>query len=315
MSLKPEHQHEIHFLKRRISIDNFGWHVELDQRYAKSLLDAMAINHCKSTATLRSKGQESSRNVADSTEILDPQEHREFRSGAGICQYMTEQRLQYPGNHERGPTTASKTKRMRIARFLKGRQRYVLNLPWVGKLDDVIHVTVDAHWAGDPKTRSSTSGGVLAIGPCFTVRHWSVTQATVSPSSSESEAKAITKGCIEALYVKHLLEHLTARPFKIEVWTDSSSAKAIMQRLGPGRRAKHLEVKTMWVQRLNKIGLISLNKLGTLENVADLLTKHVPRAVLDNLAGMMGFTFPDEETQKFQEYTSINKSYWDQKLA
>ena len=106
--------------------------------------------------------------------------------------------------------------------------------PLVGNLDDVIHVTVDADWAGDPKTRYSASGGVLATGPCFTVRHWSGTQATVSLSSAESEAKAITNGCIEALYVNHLLEHQTARPFKIEVWTDSSSAKAIMQRLGPG---------------------------------------------------------------------------------
>ena len=149
----------------------------------------------------------------------------------------------------------------------------------MGRLDDVIHVTVDADWAGDPKTRCSTSGGVLAIGPCFTARHWFVTQATVSLSSTESEAKAITKGCIEALFVKHLLEHQTARPFKIEFWTDSSSAEAILQRQGLGRRAKHLEVQTMRVQQLNKIGLISLNKLGTLENVSDLLTKHVPRAV------------------------------------
>ena len=54
----------------------------------------------------------------------------------------------------------------------------------------------------------------------------------------------------------------------------------------------------MWVQQLNKFGLISLNKLYTLENVACLLTKHVPRAALDKLAGMMGYTFPDEETQK-----------------
>ena len=183
-----------------------------------------------------------------------------------------------------------------------------------GKLDDVIHMTVDADWTGDPKTKCSTSGGVLAIGPCFTVRQWSVTQATISLSSAESEAKAITKGCIEALYVKHLLEHQTARPFKI--WTDSSSHKAIMQRLGPRRRAKHLELQTMWVQQLNKLGLISMNKLGTLENVADLLTKHVPRAVLDKLAGMMGYTFPDGETQKFfQEYTSINQNYWNQKMA
>ena len=44
----------------------------------------------------------------------------------------------------------------------------------------------------------------------------------------------------------------------------------------------------MWVQQLNKIRLMSLDKLGTLENVSDLLTKHVPRAVLDKLAGNYG---------------------------
>ena len=90
VSLKPEHQNEVHFLKPRISVASFGWHVELDQRYVKSLLDAIAMNHCKSMATSGSKGQENSH---VSTEKLDPQEHRKFRSGAGICQYMTEQRF------------------------------------------------------------------------------------------------------------------------------------------------------------------------------------------------------------------------------
>ena len=61
--------------------------------YVNSLLDAMAMHHCTSMAIPGSKGQESSRNVADLNEKLDPQEHRDFRSGAGICQYMTEQRL------------------------------------------------------------------------------------------------------------------------------------------------------------------------------------------------------------------------------
>ena len=114
MSLKLERQNEIHFLKRRTSVDNFGWHVELDQRCVKSSLDAMAMNHCKSMATPGSKGQESSRNVADLTEKFDPQEHREFRSGAGICQYMTEQRFDIVFSTKEimraaaGPTTASK---------------------------------------------------------------------------------------------------------------------------------------------------------------------------------------------------------------
>ena len=39
-------------------------------------------------------------------------------------------------------------------------------------------------------------------------------------------------------------------------------------------------------------------------NVADLLTKHVPGAVLDKLAGMMGYTHLGEETAKFQERQS-----------
>ena len=88
-----------------------------------------------------------------------------------------------------------------------------------------------------------------------------------------------------------------------------------MQRLGPGRRAKHLEVQTLWVQQLAKIGIISLNNSDTTENVADLLTKHVPRAVLDMLAGMMGYTFSGEETGKFQTYTSISQNYWDQRAT
>ena len=131
VSLKPEHQRETHFLKRRMSVDEFGWHVELDQRYVKSLLDAMATNHCESMATPGSKGQESSRNVADLNEKFDPQEHREFRSGAGICQYMTEQRCDIAFSTKEimreaaGPTTASKTKLKRIARYLRGRQRCV----------------------------------------------------------------------------------------------------------------------------------------------------------------------------------------------
>ena len=72
VSLKPEHQSETQFLKRRISVDEFGWHVELDQRCAKSLLDAMAMNHCKSMATPGSKGQEGN----NATEKLDAKEPR-----------------------------------------------------------------------------------------------------------------------------------------------------------------------------------------------------------------------------------------------
>ena len=41
----------------------------------------------------------------------------------------------------------------------------------------------------------------------------------------------------------------------------------------------------------------------------------MPRAVLDKLAGMMGFSFPGEALAKFPTYTSISQNYWGQKVA
>ena len=124
VSWKPGHQSETHFLKRRIFVDECVWHVELDQRYVRSLLDAIAMNHCKSTATPGTEGQESNGSIVK----LDQKEHTEFRSGAGTCQYMTEQRFDIAFSTKEimreaaGPTTASQTKLKRIARYLKRRK-------------------------------------------------------------------------------------------------------------------------------------------------------------------------------------------------
>ena len=84
VSLRPEHQKATHFFKRRICADDSGWHVEMDQRYVRNLLDATGMNQCKSMAAPGSKDQERQA----THDKLDPQEHREFRSGAGICQYI-----------------------------------------------------------------------------------------------------------------------------------------------------------------------------------------------------------------------------------
>ena len=50
---------------------------------------------------------------------------------------------------------------------------------------------------------------------------------------------------------------------------------------------------------ITRLGLISMNKLSTLENVAEMITKHVPWGVLDKLAGMMCYSFTVEENAKF----------------
>ena len=70
----------------------------------------------------------------------------------------------------------------------------------------------------------------------------------------------------------------------------------------------------MWVQQLNKIGLISLNKLyaGECGRFADKTRSKSSTRQAGRNDG--SHTFLDEETQKFQ-VNKTNQNYWDQKLA
>ena len=85
----------------------------------------------------------------------------------------------------------------------------MINFNWlspeaVEKNQHEVNVVVDIDWAGCQKTRCSTSGGII-IYMGSPLKHWCVTQPTISLSGAETEAKAMTKGAIEAIYVKHHL--------------------------------------------------------------------------------------------------------------
>ena len=49
--------------------------------------------------------------------------------------------------------------------------------------------------------------------------------------------------------------------------------------------------------------------------LANQAARHNVENFHEKLAGMMGYSFPGEETAKFQAYSSIDQNCWDQKLA
>ena len=71
----------------------------------------------------------------------------------------------------------------------------------------------------------------------------------------------------------------------------------------------------MWVQQLNKIGFISLNKLGTMENVAGLLTRHVQEQHSTSWQEGWVTHFLMKKLKSFKSTRASMKNYWDQKLA
>ena len=100
---------------------------------------------------------------------------------------------------------------------------------------------------------------------------WARTQATPALSSCEAELYAIGSGCVESLGLRSLLLEVGVRT-AVVIKTDSSSAKAVANRRGPGRM-KHIQLRMLAVQGWVKDKLLLLSKVSSEENLSDLLTK------------------------------------------
>jgi hypothetical protein len=302
ISLHVDDDKEGHFLKRKITVDDAGWHSELDERYAKDLVTRLGLDDCKSVITPGTKeAKKQPRGKA-----LGPKGHREYRGGAGVSQYMAEHRADAAFATKQlmrdasGPDEASWNNLKRVARYIKGRPRCIIDFPWwVGSPAPgkriVLDVYGDSDWADENNDRKSTSGGMMFYNGHL-LRHWSSTQATQSLSSAEAETKALTKSAIESLYMKHLLEQ---QGFEVEIvlHSDASAAIGAAQRLGAGKRMKHLEIQDLWIQQLVRSKILTIKKVSTHENPSDILTKHVGREWLDKVCKMCNMRFPGEDRE------------------
>lgn len=104
----------------------------------------------------------------------------------------------------------------------------------------------------------------------------------------------MTKGAVEGLYFKHLLEQ-QGYTIEIVIRSDASAAIGAANRLGVGKRMKHLELQDLWIQQLIRNGILTIKKVSTRENWSDILTKYVSKDWLDKVMKQIGFRFPNED--------------------
>ena len=181
------------------------------------------------------------------------------------------------------PTKVHVTRLKHLCRYLKGTKNvYFRILPdfpnsMVSRMVE-IDVFVDSDWAGCRESRKSTSGYLVSISGTF-ISHASKTQTSVALSSGEAELYAIGSGITEALYLRNLLleARITAK-VSVRVHTDSSAGKSMASRPGTSKRAKHTELRYLFMQELVTSGKIELFKISTLQNSADIFTKSLTNA-------------------------------------
>ena len=287
--LDPGEKH--YFLGRQIHNEGNYFDIKLDDDYIETILQEVNMTKCNPAPT---PGTAANKATFADSEPLTPDQHKVYRRVVGKLQWLSFTRpdISYStkelarGLHQ--PTEADWKKAKHLLRYLRGTGNYTQQLRPTTTLNTskavlAMDIHVDADWAGCPSTRKSTTGFVIYI-LGTPVSFGSRTQATIALSSAESELYAICTGTSEGLHLKMFLQESgLASKVNIRIHTDSTAGKSIATRQGTSKKAKHIDIRFLYTQQLTKDGIISIHKISTTRNTADILTKYISRETLQRL--------------------------------
>jgi len=248
--------------------------VRPDPKHLTRLVQMQNLDGAKSVTTPKWSTQ-LEREVS---ETLPPAESKEYRSGVGLVQWIMLSRmdLQFSGKELARalsqPTRRDKARLRRLTRYMMGTAKLVQVLELDEKADLVIVVFVDANFAGD-ETRKSTTGFVVLL-QGVVIAFGSHTQATIALSTAEAELMALNTGVREALFVQSVLTEVIQQTIPIIAYTDSTACLGIVHKVGAGR-LRHIETKQLWLQQVVAERKVEIRKIGTEQNLADILTKQL----------------------------------------
>ena len=139
-------------------------------------------------------------------------------------------------------------------------------------------------------------------GHCLKV--WTKKQQVVSLSSAESELYAAIKTASEGLGIQSVARDL-GKSCRLNLHLDASAAMCLVHRRGLGK-AKHVDMQNLWIQEAFKSGRFVTEKVGTSENPADLMTKPIPKARIEQLMSLLGFEFMSAGTSLLKGQQGID---------
>jgi len=187
------------------------------------------------------------------------------------------------GRYMANPGPSHMTAIRRVLRYIVGTLDYGLeyrNERWTPSgLDysiaasELINFT-DSDWAGDKDKSLSTTGTVtyLAGGP---ISWRAQLHKGQDLSSAEAEYKALGNGAKDVMYCRNVLKELDFYPVlqETKMLCDNNAAIAIASGPGINSRTKHIALRYHFVRQLVSSKEVKPTKVGTKDNVADLLTK------------------------------------------
>ena len=137
---------------------------------------------------------------------------------------------------------------------------------------------VDSDHAGCIRTRRSSSC-ILAMMGQHVIQTVVLTQGVVALSSGESEFYGHVRAAVEAVFLRNLLK-FSDHVVQITIVTDSSAAKGFVEKLGCGRKMKHIAVQNLYLQGLVRQKIINVEKIKGTEHPPDVGTKYLAKPTM-----------------------------------
>ena len=193
-----------------------------------------------------------------------------------------------------------------IDRYLKGTRTKGIIMKPTKNLQ--IYLFVDADIAGlwgyedpnDPTSVKSRSGFLFMLGG-YPISSSSRLQNEIDMSTTESGYVAMSMEMKDLIPLQHIVKNIIKAvrldpeilsTMKVEVWEDNAGA-LILAKLEPPRmtlRSKHYAIKYHRFHYKVKELSIGLNKIGTKEQLADILTKELAKVDFERLReSLMGW--------------------------
>ncbi|GKB74297.1 retrovirus-related pol polyprotein from transposon TNT 1-94 [Tanacetum coccineum] len=148
---------------------------------------------------------------------------------------------------------------------------------WYPKGTDIETVVyADSDHAGDYVDRKSTSGICTFVGCCLT-SWFSKKQTALAISTTEAEYVSAGKACQQALWMKQALIDYDIRLDDVPIMCDNKGAIDLSKNPVQHSRTKHIEIRHHFLRDNVQKGHISIEKVPSVDNIADILTKPLKR--------------------------------------
>ncbi|GJX54704.1 hypothetical protein Tco_0283073 [Tanacetum coccineum] len=184
---------------------------------------------------------------------------------------------------QEAPKTSHLEAVKRIFRYIKGTTHLELWYPKGTGIETIVYANSDhARYYVD---RKSTSGSCTFVGCCLT-SWFSKKQTALAISTTEAEYVSARKACQQALWMKQVLINYDDVP----IMYDNKGMTDLSKNPVQHSQTKHIKICHHFLHDNVQKGHISIEKVPSIDNIADILTKPLKRESFNYLRlglGMM----------------------------